>query len=418
MRSITIGLPIWTASPSQLAEELRRFLEQARVTMDAQGLSTRTIRFALPPVPPEFAQPGAIASTLAAVQQLASDLGVRWYCLPVNLIDGANHKALLDELLNLLVKNQRLFVNLMVADETRISPRGARAAAEFILGLSRRSHNGFDGFRVGISCACNPNTPFFPFSRHQGERPKFTIALETTAEALRALRALPRRSPIGVQQGALKASLLERILRADRFGRDLESATGLDYGGLDASYAPFPDGESSVGSLVECFGVSPVGTNGTLFVTSVLTDTLRAALRESNARCAGFNGVMYSVLEDPKLASSNNLASLSMEKLLLFSSLCGCGIDMVPIPATTYVEEVAAIVLDVAALAVRLAKPLGVRLVAIPNKQINEVVNFNLDFLCDGRVMNPGISDSVLCQNDNALWQYLNQPGGSRSDNG
>jgi len=142
----------------------------------------------------------------------------------------------------------------------------------------------------------------------------------------------------------------------------------------------------------------------------VLTDTLRAALRESDARCAGFNGVMYSVLEDPTLASSNNLASLSLEKLILFSALCGCGVDMAPIPSTTYVEDVSAIILDVAALAVRLAKPLGVRVVPIPNRQINEYVSFNQDFLCDSRVMNPGISDSALFFTSSAVWQYLDAP--------
>lgn len=415
MRSLTVGLPIWTAPVSRLAEQTAALQEQSQVAMTEHGLSTRTVRVSLPPVPTSIAeQPGAVASALITVEQLAADLGARWYCLPVNLVDDADHANLLGEVLNVLVRNPKLFVNLIIADETRISPRGARAAAEFVLNVSRRSHNGFDGFRVGMSCACRPSTPFFPFARHEGDDAAFSIALETTAAAIRAVKALPRRSSLATMQEALKACLVERIRRVDAFGIALQRAAGMRYAGLDASYAPFPDADSSVGSLVECFGVAPVGTGGTLFATSILTDTLRSALRETSARCAGFNGVMYSVLEDPRLASANNLATLSIEKLLLFSAVCGCGIDMVPIPATTYVEDVAAIALDAAALAVRLGKPLGVRFVPIPHKQVNEYVSFNLDFLCDSRVMNAAASDSTLSHADR-VWQYLAQQERPRS---
>ncbi len=412
MRSLTVGLPIWSASHAQLTDGLKGLLQQASSLMAAHGLGTRTVRVTLPPVPEEIArQPGAVASAMTAVGQLASDSGARWYCLPVSLLDADDPSAMLGEVLNVLAKHPRLFVNLIIADDARISTRGARAAAELILNLSRRSPNGFDGFRVGISAACEPNTPFFPFSRHEGEQPAFSLALETTAAAIQALKASPhKRAPVSELRQALHPVLLQRVAKVDAFGRALESASGVRYAGLDASYAPFPDAESSVGALIECFGVSPVGANGTLFITSVLTDTLKAVLKESGARCAGFNGVMYSVLEDPKLVSSNNLSQLSLEKLMLFSTLCGCGIDMVPIPATTYLEDVTSMVLDVAALAIRLGKPLGVRFVPVPNKQVNEYVSFNLDFLCDSRVMNPGISDSMLRHDENEPWRYLSSP--------
>ena len=410
MRSITVGLPIWTDSSTKLSTELNLLLSHARKILTKSKLQTRTTRLTLPPVPIDFIeQPGAINSALAVVQKLADESGARWYCLPIDLTKELDYRAFLNEILNTVVRDQRLFINLIVGDETKISISGAHAAAEFILNLSRRSHNGFDNFRVGVSCACRANTPFFPFSRHEGDVLGFSLALETTLSSIQSVKNLSHKlTSLNLMRTALKESLTVRVLEGNNFGLELEKDSGFTYKGLDASYAPFPDGETSVGSLIECFGVSPVGANGTLFVTSILTDTLKAVLKETNTRCAGFNGVMYSVLEDPKLASSNNLTNLTLDKLALFSTLCGCGIDMVPIPATTYVEDVAAIILDVAALAVRLAKPLGVRMVPIPNKMINEYASFNLDFLCDSRVMNPGLSDSTISLNNTSSWKYLN----------
>ena len=103
---------------------------------------------------------------------------------------------------------------------------------------------------------------------------------------------------------------------------------------------------------------------------------------------------MYSVLEDNGLTDANNLRSLSLEKLALLSTVCGCGIDMVPVPGTMFAEDLTGLVLDIATLAVRLKKPLGLRVLPVPNKAVNEYTELNLDFLCDSRVMDPGISAS------------------------
>lgn len=410
MRSLTVGLPIWTVSTTKLSEDLKFFISCSKKLFLKHKVEPRTIRLTLPPVPLELMyQSGAIRSVLSSVQKLAADSGARWYCLPIDLTHDVDYQDFLTEILNILVKDQRLFINLIVGNEKRISISGANLAAEFILNLSRRSQNGFDNFRVGVSCACVANTPFFPFSRHEGEVLAFSLALETTLSAIQSIKPLVSKdAPLELIRDALQSSIESKVLEANDFGLALEKFSNYLYKGLDASYAPFPDGETSVGALIECFGVSPVGSNGTLFITSILTDTLKKVLKDTGVRCAGFNGVMYSVLEDPKLASSNNLTNLSLEKLALFSTLCGCGIDMAPIPGTTYVEDVAAIILDVAAMSVRLSKPLGVRLVPIPNKLINEYASFNLDFLCDSRVMNIGISDSNLTLSKTKSWEYLN----------
>ena len=87
------------------------------------------------------------------------------------------------------------------------------------------------------------------------------------------------------------------------------------------------------------------------------------------------------------MCKSNDKKLLSIDKIIGYSTLCGCGLDMVPVPGNLLVEELASIVLDIAATASKLNKPLGFRVLPIPNKQSNEFTEFDMDFLTNTRVM-------------------------------
>lgn len=407
IRSFTLGVPVFDHAIGELSATLAHFHAVSSAHCDKAGLTPRTRRLSLPPPSIDVeASPGALRSVIDGVRGLADAAGARWYCLPLDLFVEHGREALLEEAQALVLRDSRLFLNLIVARQDSIAMHAAQAASRFVLGVARRSNNGIDNFRVGISAACQAGTPFFPFSRHDGGSPSFSIALETTATALAlAQEARRRNSGLTAFRDNLVQALAADMARIDALGRAIEADSGVRYQGLDGSFAPFPDGETSVARLIELLGPSPVGAHGSVFVTSVLTDALKQAARTSAARTVGFNGVMYSVLEDNGLADANNLRALSLEKLALLSTVCGCGIDMVPVPGTMSVEDVTGLVLDVAALAVRLHKPLGVRLLPIPNRAVNEYTHLNLDFLCDSRVMDPGISASRPIPAD-PFWRY------------
>jgi hypothetical protein len=95
---------------------------------------------------------------------------------------------------------------------------------------------------------------------------------------------------------------------------------------------------------------------------------------------------MLSLLEDEYMGRRNNYNLYSIDSLILYSTVCGCGVDMVPIPGDTFEEEIAAMVLDVATASTALGKPLGVRLLPIPTKQENEFTAFNMEFLFNTRI--------------------------------
>ena len=103
--------------------------------------------------------------------------------------------------------------------------------------------------------------------------------------------------------------------------------------------------------------------------------------------CGGFNGLMMPVLEDTTLAKSSAQGSFNLKDLLLFSAVCGTGLDTVPLPGDATPAQLTAVLLDVASLAVRLHKPLTARLMPIPGKKAGESTQFDFDYFVNGGIL-------------------------------
>ena len=75
-----------------------------------------------------------------------------------------------------------------------------------------------------------------------------------------------------------------------------------------------------------------------------------------------------------------------------YCSVCGTGLDTLPLPGDTSPEALAAILADVGALALRLNKPLTARLMPIPGKQAGDEVKFDFQYFAPSRVLAPRAS--------------------------
>jgi hypothetical protein len=96
---------------------------------------------------------------------------------------------------------------------------------------------------------------------------------------------------------------------------------------------------------------------------------------------------MLPVLEDPLLAQRAGEGRYSIRDLLLYSSVCGTGLDVVPIAGDTPAPVIAGLLRDVAALAIRLHKPLSARLFLVPGKNAGDLARFTDPLLTDSVVM-------------------------------
>ncbi len=72
---------------------------------------------------------------------------------------------------------------------------------------------------------------------------------------------------------------------------------------------------------------------------------------------------------------------------MLYSAVCGTGLDTVPLAGDVTREEIATLLLDISALSLRLAKPLTARLMPIPGKQAGDKTEFDFAFFKNSKVM-------------------------------
>ena len=96
---------------------------------------------------------------------------------------------------------------------------------------------------------------------------------------------------------------------------------------------------------------------------------------------------MLAVTEDEGLAAATRAAQFDIRALLTYSSVCGIGLDTVPIPGDTDAEKIAAIMRDTGTMAFRLNKPLTVRLFPVPGLGAGDITPFESDDLCNCAVL-------------------------------
>jgi len=141
---------------------------------------------------------------------------------------------------------------------------------------------------------------------------------------------------------------------------------------------------AAVDGALEHGGVDRFGAPGTLYVAAMVT---RAIRRTKVCRC-GFSGLMLPVLEDSVLARRAGERPPSLHELLLYSAVCGTGLDTVPLPGDISEAELAGAYLDVAALSVALnGKPLTARLLPVPDAAAGDLTTYTFDYFSNTRVL-------------------------------
>jgi uncharacterized protein (UPF0210 family) len=71
----------------------------------------------------------------------------------------------------------------------------------------------------------------------------------------------------------------------------------------------------------------------------------------------------------------------------MYSAVCGTGLDTLPLPGDASVEQLQAVLLDLAALAQRLEKPLTARLMPVPGKRAGDLTGFDFPYFANSRVL-------------------------------
>lgn len=376
IRSITVfcepGFPV----NRLLMQQVGIFAAHARKLYEEAGFEVQSLRLATPPYGqfvapidlPEAAQSYAIEAHADGFEYISlGPAGAdpnEWAAIPAAL-----------------ERSDRVFLSGMLTTQAgELDLENAARCAQTIVRLSKLEANGFANLRFCALANVPACTPFFPAAYARHESPAFALALQS---ADLALDCFSHASSLSEARQCLVDSVNTNAAQLEAVGEKLEKMYGYQFKGLDFTLAPHPDQSASIGSALEALGLMGFGPHGSLFASSFLTSTLQQA----QYRKIGFNGLMLPVLEDSTLALRAAEGSLSVNELLMFSAVCGAGLDVIPLPGDTTAEEIYPILLDLGALALRLNKPLTARLMPVPGKKAGDLTEFDFDYFANSRVM-------------------------------
>lgn len=378
IRSITVFASPGYPPSRLLLQQVGIFANHAKAVLREEGYEVQSLRLATPPFT-RFIAPIDLAAAAEAYAIEAHAEGFDYISLgsaPYWQTD------MVDEVVASFSKSSRVFVTgQMVNAQGEISLPAVKRCAETIERLSTVEPGGFANLRFAALANVPPNCPFFPAAYADPGKTTLALAIEGADLALEAFKNAPS---LEVAASNLVSLVDRHAAQIERVCYKLAVMYSYKFAGLDFTLAPFPEETASIGRALESLGVPAFGLHGSLFASALLTSTLD---RASYTR-TGFNGLMLPVLEDSGLAERASQGTLTVGDLLMYASVCGAGLDVIPLPGDTTAAQLFPLLLDLAALSSRLAKPLTARLMPIPGKQAGDMTEFSFGYFANSRVMN------------------------------
>jgi uncharacterized protein (UPF0210 family) len=380
IRSITYFCnPGWPFDELKL-EQAGKFLAEAKAAYETAGYEVQTTRLATIPFP-QILGAEKIAETPRLAEQLSTAIrsaGIVYAALGPAQQDVLESFAVIPEA---IAAAENIFFSGIMADAgSGIFLPAVRACAEVITRCALITPDGFANLRFAALANVRPGSPFFPAAYAGGEGPAFAIATEA---ADLAVEVFSHARTVSEGQQQMTSEIEKHARELNLTGETLVRRFSLAFGGIDFSLAPFPSEAVSIGAAMERIGVPAAGLHGSLAAAAILTEIIERARFPR----AGFSGLMLPVLEDAVLARRAAGGTLTVKDLLLYSAVCGTGLDTVPLPGDTTAEQIAALLLDLSALALRLNKPLTARLMPIPGKKAGDPTHFDFGYFSNSRVM-------------------------------
>ncbi len=380
IRSITFFLDPGRPLDEQAISKVGAAASRAVTNFQQAGYEVQTTRLATPPFPRLFAQLDE-QDMIEAIQKLehaAAESGFAYIAVGPALLDGPDRYAIIPKI---IANTEIIFCSAQMATKQHgLSLPAVHACAQIIHDLALQDPDGFANLYFTALANVEAGSPFFPASYHGGGSSGFSLATEAASLAVDAFE-----EPGSVTEGLNRFQKLLQFHagRLQKTAEHLQSETGFKFNGIDFSLAPFPEDDSSLGSAVERMGIGKIGDHGSLAAAAMLASTLD----QVSFPKVGFSGLMFAQLEDAALAQRAAEGALLVKDLLMYSAVCGTGLDTIPLPGETTPDQLTPLLLDLAALALRLDKPLTARLMPIPGKRAGEETSFDFPFFANSRVM-------------------------------
>ncbi|MCP4761691.1 MAG: DUF711 family protein [archaeon] len=413
IRAITLGIPnSFLGNNIDKLENHLEIVQEIKKKLIKNGVEVQTIRLCTQPfekkTPIEFIQNfEEISRNLDTIDEFNSRGLVDYYSFLPGLCDHIEplnelEQNILTKIPNLLKKHENMFTSIQVSSKTNgINFEAISKCANMIKEIGKEDP--FTNLKFAVTFNVPPNTPFFPSAYHIGSNPKISIALEAADEVVKIVQkySSEKNNLIKIREQIQErfCAIYDQILD---IVKPICKKNGLIFEGIDFSPSQYPEKEKSIGTAIESLGLGHFGELGTVFAIGFLTSTLQSIDRPK----IGFSGFMQPLLEDYIIGKRHDEGKININQLLLNSTVCGLGLDCIPLPGNVDENTLTLLMLDTAMISCRLNKPLTARLMPIPGKTEHDRTAFEFEYFINSKICE--IRNSSL----NNLKEFLKQNSG------
>ncbi len=358
---------------TQIADTMK-VLNAARSEFASRGYQTQTVRIVTQP----FAQ---LVSGLSDEQALAflkslDDLSQKdGFAANVGpaMLHDADDPAAMRLLAKVLSTLPNLNASAVIADDDGIHWKTIRETAKLVRYVTDHSPRSQGNFQFTASAMVKPLGPFFPAAYHSGAGKSFSLGFEGANIVQAAFGETHGDFDDAV--AALTRELTVHARVGEEVGNKVAAASGWTFAGVDPTPAPL--GDVSIGDAIERFTGAKFGSSGTMTAALAITTAVKAV----QVKQVGYSGLMLPVMEDKRLAQRWAENAYDIDALLAYSSVCGTGLDTVPLPGDISEDRLVKIYGDVASLAWKWKKPLSARLQPVKGKKPGDKTDIENQYL-------------------------------------
>ena len=374
IRTITTGFNVELPLQEEQINHIANFTNKARRLFESAGYAVQTVRIATQPWERYFESRDQIVSLVKVLEDLAHK-----YDLDYSNVGTTLNEKLIPIIYDMMKTTSHMFCTVLVSDDRTISYERAAQTAKLIKRLSTIGKDGFTNLRFAAIFNTRPGSPFYPAAYHEGPT-SFAIGTENSDLVNKAFARAKTIEEAGMY---LREVLTEEFKRIEEIAEEISVTEKVKYDGIDVSIATSVAVDESIAYAFEKLGFGRFGDVGTLAIAKIVTDTVKGL----DIKKCGYSGLMLPVLEDYGLAERNAEGAYNLGNLLLYSSVCGTGLDTIPLPGDITEKKLFALLLDIASLSIALDKPLSARLMPIPGKRIGEMTQYQFEYFANSKIM-------------------------------
>jgi uncharacterized protein (UPF0210 family) len=375
IRTITVGFNYKETTFEKDIGEISKFLDYSKKVFQKNNYYVQTIRISTQSWDDFLKSEKQIIRLVKDFENYSKKYNIDYFNI------GPTFKNKNISLIYDIIKNTDIgFCTAYLSDGNKINFEGIKKTSRLIKKISEIDSDGFSNLRFAAIFNMKPGCPFYPSSYHKGDNKIFSIGLENSDLVYNAFSQAKTIEKAGF---FLNKILNNELVKIDQLCKKISKNTSVRYGGIDPSISPSVNPSESIAFAFEKLGIDRFGDSGTISISKIITDTLN----NLKIKKCGYCGLMLPVLEDYGLSKRNNERSFNITNLLTYSTVCGIGLDTIPLPGDISENKLYRLLVDIASLSNKLNKPLSARLMPVPNKNIGEITNYKFSYFENTNIM-------------------------------